>query len=133
VKIGRKHLAEVIAERTLSVGSSKKLAQEIAAYLLTESRTADLEPLMRDILEYRAGRGQVEATAVSAFALSDEVRQELKSLVKSEYPDAKDIQLHDELDSKTVGGVRLDLPNEQLDLTVRAKLAKFKQFVGGAS
>ena len=43
------------------------------------------------------------------------------------YPNAKQIIITPEQDAKAVGGIRLELANQQLDLTVRGKLNLFKQ------
>ena len=123
----RTHLAEVIGERTLHVTDPKLLAKEVAAYLLTEYRTADLDSLIRDIMQYRAEHGHVEAEVITAHELPAEITRELKQLLKDEYPKAKDLKLRETIDSSIIGGLRLRLPNEQLDLSVQAQLAKFKR------
>lgn len=123
----RHHLAEVIAERTMHMTDSKLLAQEIAAYLLSEYRTAEFESLLRDIMQYRAEHGLVEATVVTAHDLTAEIKKELQAVLKDEFPKAKSFKLHESTDPEIVGGLRLELPNEQLDLSVRAQLAKFKR------
>jgi F0F1-type ATP synthase delta subunit len=125
--ISRRHLAEVIGERTLHVRESKKLAREVAAYLLDTHHTADLESLLRDVMEYRARHGVVEATAVSAHELTDAVIQDIERILKQEYPNAKQVRVVTKLDPSVVGGVRVELANEQLDLTVRDRLDTFKR------
>ena len=123
----RHHIAEIIGERTLHVTDSKKLAKEIAAYLLAENRTSELESLMRDVMEYRAQRGVVEAVAVSAHSLSDDVKRQLKHIAQAQYPHAKKVLLDEKQDADLIGGVKLELPEKQLDLTVRGKLNAFKR------
>ena len=50
-------MAEVIGRKTLKTTDEKQLAKEIAAYLLSEKQTADIDSLVRDIMQYRAGHG----------------------------------------------------------------------------
>ena len=126
-KQARRDIAKVLAEQTLGRINSKTFSEQIAAYLLAERRTADLEPLLRDIMEYRAEHGIIEVIAVSAHALTDTVRIDITKQVKTHFPDAKQIIISEELDPTVVGGVRLEFPAQQLDLTVRAKLSRFKQ------
>jgi F0F1-type ATP synthase delta subunit len=122
----RRHLAEVIAERTLGLPESK-LAHEIAAYLLAENQTAKLEPLLRDIMYWREKHGVVEVMAVSAHELTQDVRDDIESIVREHFPSAKSVIINESIDPAVVGGVRLVLAREQLDLTVEAKLNKFKR------
>lgn len=120
-------MAKTIAERTIDVKDTKLLAQEIAAYLLQEKRTAELESILRDIMQYRTEHGSLEAVAVSAHNLKPQVMEEITQLLKSAYPHAKSVNLSQRLDESVIGGVRIDMANEHLDLTVSAKLAKFKR------
>ncbi len=126
----RHHLAEVIAERSLKASNTKKLAQEVAAYLLHDGHTADLDSLVRDIMQYRADHGVVEVTAVSSHELDKTVVADIKRLLHDEYPHAKHVTINQHIDPRVVGGVRIDQANEQLDLTTRAKLNKFKRLTG---
>ncbi|HTE22791.1 MAG TPA: F0F1 ATP synthase subunit delta [Candidatus Limnocylindria bacterium] len=125
--ISRRHLAEVIGERTLQVHDSKKLAKAVAAYLLDTHDTDDLESLIRDIMEYRAQHGVVEAVAVSAHDLSDDVIRDLEAILKKEHPKAKSVHIISRKDPSVVGGVRLQMANEQLDLTIKDRLDAFKR------
>lgn len=125
--ISRRHLAEVIAERTLHVHDTKRLAKEVAAYLLDTHQTAQLDSLLRDVMEYRAQHGVVEATAVSAHELSGSIIKDIEKVLRHEHPKAKSVKVTSKIDESVVGGVRLDLANEQLDLTVRDRLDTFKR------
>lgn len=125
-KLPRHELAEVLAERLLGL-PEKRLAQEVAAYLLAEHRTGELDSLLRDIIQYRADHGVVEVIAVSAHELSGVVRRDIESRVRELYPSAKHIIISEERDPALIGGVRIELANEQLDLSIRNKLNKFKQ------
>lgn len=127
MKISRRHLAEVIAERTLHVSDTKALAREIAAYALSERRVAELESLLRDVLEYRAQHGIVEAKVVSAHDLTEDVIRDVKAILKEEYPKAKELHINEKHDPDAIGGLRIELANEQLDMTVRRKIDLFKR------
>ena len=104
----------------------RKLADEIAAYLLDNKRSGDLDSLLRDIMQQRADGGIVELTAVSAFPLADEVRTDIEQQVRSLYPKVKQIIISERLDTSVVAGVKLEFANQQLDLTVRNKLNRLK-------
>jgi len=128
MKTPRAKLVATLAERSLQSGvSAKQLSQEIAAYLLAEGRVGELDSIMRDVMQYRADHGVVEIIAVSAHDLHDATRQEIQSVARELYPDVKQIIISEEHDENVVGGVRIELANQQLDLSVRSKLNRFKQ------
>jgi len=131
MKTPRTRIASAIADRTLRQGSSKKLAQEVAAYLLDEQRVSDLDSILRDIQEDWANAGHVEVIARSAHPLSANVRKDIEKQVKALNPNAKKIIVTEVADPEVKGGVRLELANQQLDLSVEAKLNKFKQLTTG--
>ncbi len=119
-KTTRLDLAKALLDKPLD-------ASQIAAYLLANGRTADLEPLMRDIIQLRTQHGIVEATVVTAHPLDADSRAEAEKQVKAVFPEARQIILNESLQPDVIGGLRLEFPAQQLDLTVRAKLSKFKQ------
>jgi F0F1-type ATP synthase delta subunit len=127
MKVSRHILAQAIAERTLHVSDGKLLAREIAAYLLEERRTADLESILRDIMQYRTDHGVLEAEVVSVHELQSHVLSDVKDILKTAYPKAKTVHLGSRQDESLVGGVRIDMANQQLDMTLKAKLATFKR------
>jgi F0F1-type ATP synthase delta subunit len=128
-KLRRHELAAVLAERTLEIHDLNLLAKEIAAYLLVENRTADLESLVRDIMQYRADQGVIEGVAVSAHELNHQVLEDVRQVLTQEFPKAKQVIVRERRDPDVVGGVRIKLANEQLDMTVRSKLNNFKRLI----
>jgi F0F1-type ATP synthase delta subunit len=131
MKTPRTRIAQVIADRTLRDGAGDALVREVAAYVLSEGRVGELNSLMRDVQEDWARAGYVEVLAASAHPLSTEVRRDIESQIKTIYPNAKQIIVTEVLDPEVIGGVRLSLANQQLDLSVEAKLNKFKQLTAG--
>lgn len=127
MKQSRSKVAGHIAKTTLAKGSSKQLAKEVAAYLLNEKRSSELDSLMRDVQASWAEAGVVEAIASSAHPLDAVTKKQILSEVQRVYPEAKKIVITEQHDPEVIGGVRIQLPNKQLDLTVEAKLNQFKQ------
>lgn len=127
MKQPRHKLAGAIAGKSLKAGSTKRLSREVAAYLLSEGRTGELESLLRDVQADWAASGYVEVLAASAHPLSAAVKADIRRRVKSLLPAAKQITVTEVHDPEVLGGVRLNLANRQLDLSVEAKLNKFKQ------
>jgi F0F1-type ATP synthase delta subunit len=127
MKTPRNRIATVIAERTLNKGASKDLSAEVAAYLLAERRVSELDSILRDVQADWAIAGYVEVIATSAHQLTAEVKADITKQVSRLYPNAKQIIVTEARDPEVIGGVRLELANQQLDLSVEAKLNKFKQ------
>jgi F0F1-type ATP synthase delta subunit len=127
-KISRTRIATVIVDK-LDAGSLSvaELSQEIAAYLLTEGRSGELDSLLRDIMQVRQDRGLLEVLAHTAYPIDNNTKAEIKARVTTLFPDIKQIIITEVHDSEVIAGVRLELANEQLDLSVRAKLNLFKQ------
>lgn len=128
-KVTRKELASVIGKKTFGIKDQKKLVEAIASYIVTENQSIDLDLLTRDIMQYRLEQGYVEAVAVSAHELDEVVLKDITNLLKEHFPDSKSIVVSQRQDESLVGGVRIDLPMESLDLSVRSKLNMFKRLV----
>lgn len=131
MKTRRTRISQAIADKTLSSGSSKKLSNEIAAYLLSERRVGDLDSILRDVQADWAEAGVVEVVASSAHELNSKTDADITKQVTKIYPSAKRIIVTHVHDPEIVGGVRLNMPNQQLDLSVEAKLNRFKQLTTG--
>jgi F-type H+-transporting ATPase subunit delta len=131
MNFARVDLAALIGEKTLHVSDTSRLALEVAAYLLEENRSSELESLMRDVLAYREAHGVVEAEAASAHELSEDVLREVKSIIKEHYPAAKKVLVHTHEDPDIVGGLKITLANDQLDMSVRRQLDTFKRLTEG--
>jgi F0F1-type ATP synthase delta subunit len=128
MKTPRSQITPVLANLTLKSGTSaKRLGQEIAAYLLDENRVSELDSLMRDVVAYRADEGIVEVNVVSAHELTPAARKDVEREVRQQFPKAKRVIVGERIDAELLGGVRLELVDRQLDLTLRSKLNHFKE------
>jgi F0F1-type ATP synthase delta subunit len=126
MKTPRDELILVLAKLSAKLPSGK-FAKEVASYLLDENRTGELDSLARDLVEYQAEHGVVEVTAVSARKLNATALKDIRQTVKQLYPNARQVIIDQRLDETQIGGVRLEFPGRQLDLSLRGKLNKFKQ------
>ncbi len=125
----RHDLVSVIGERTLHISDKAKLAQSVAAFLADGTYKIDINSLMRDVMQYRLERGVVEANVVSAYPLDRRVVDDITALLREHFPAAKAVKLDNVVDASLVGGVRIELPQENLDLSIRSKLNRFKRLV----
>ncbi len=132
MKTPRHQVAAALAKRSLGSVKESDFANEIAAYLLAERRTGELDSLLRDVMQYRADKGVVEVAALTAHPITATVRSDIEKQIRVLYPAAKTVIVTERRDASVVGGVRLELANQQLDLSVRAKLNRFKQLTDHA-
>lgn len=120
-----------LADKTAEMMDSQPqdaLAKKIAAYLVENGKTSELNSLSRDIMQVRKSRNHiVELTAISSHKLSEDQIEEIKKTVLKISPNAKKIIINKRVDRSVVGGVRLEFANHLLDLSVSAKLNKLKQ------
>ena len=130
MKLARHELVPILMKLSDKL-PARKFSNEVASYLLDNNLTGELDSLTRDLNSYRAANGVVEVTAVSAHKLSETALKEVRAKVKQFYPKAKRIIIDQRLDPSQIGGVRLELPDQQLDLSVRGKLNRFKQLTAG--
>jgi F0F1-type ATP synthase delta subunit len=126
MKIPRSTLAHVLTRKSLGSMNRQAFADEIAAYLLSERRTGELDSLMRDMIDYRSKDGIVEVRAISAHPITSRGLRDIEAEVRTVYPAAKHIIISTMHDNTVIGGVRLEFPNQQLDLSVHARLSHFK-------
>lgn len=127
MKIPRAELAAIIGEKTMHQTDTRRLARAVAAYLIEQKSLGELESLMRDVLAYRQAKGVVEAEIISAHELSNEAIKEVKALLEEQYPHAKQVVAHQTQDQSVIGGLKIALAHEQLDMSVRAKLDEFRR------
>lgn len=131
MKTPRTTISRTISDKTLSGMAAARLSQEVAAFLLSEGRVTELDSILRDVQADRAEAGYVEVIAASAYPLSAAAKADITKQVRQLYPSAKQIIISQVRDGDILGGVRLSFADQQLDLSVEAKLNKFKQLTSG--
>jgi F0F1-type ATP synthase delta subunit len=123
--VSKSQLAEVIVQWS-SAFRNKNLAHEIAAYLIHERRTGELESIMREVQRIRETQGVVEANVTTAFPASPKIKQHIKMLLGTD-----NVVLNEIVDKNVIGGVRVETSDTYLDLTVRNRLERFKNMTQG--
>lgn len=126
MKLARRKLAAEVVRRLESGQPSNVVAREVAALLIDNNQTAEVNSLLRDVQELRAQKGVVEVTATSAYALTEEQRGEIEKVAREQYPRAKKVIIHHRQNPEVVGGISLSFPGASLDLTIRAKLNQLR-------
>lgn len=124
-RITTREMAEAVVTLRGRGMSMPKLARAVAAYLVIERRSKDLDGLVRDMESVMVERGRVEATTRSAFPLSKKSQQAIAELLKAYYDVPVSIRLDETIDSELIGGVLVNAPNVQVDLSMKHRLQQF--------
>ncbi len=124
----RKELAKVLTPMIHKSSDPAKLARQIARYLVEQRRTNDVDGLMRDIIALREQDGTVEVTVTSAFPLSQQLKRDIRSLITRSRKDATVI-INEVVDPSVIGGMKVETSEQQLDITIQAKLNQLKRAI----
>ena len=125
-KFSRSSLTNYIVDNLDSADISSK----VAAFLIDNGKTSDLDSILRDVTEAQAVKnGIVELTARSAFPLDAGTKESINDLVRAQYQGVKQIIIHEVIDKSAIGGVNLEFANANLDLTIRTKLNKLREAI----
>lgn len=120
-RLSRRRVARYAAEK-LAAGS-KTILKEVAAYLITEGRTNEVDLVAHDIEVALEHHGHVLGRVSVARELNSATQTVITQLIKKE-TGAHDIQLLIERDESLIAGIKLDLPNRQLDATVNRTVSQ---------
>lgn len=117
-RLSRRKIAIFVTNKLLAGGhQAHEVLRELAAYLVTERRTRELDLLVRDIEDMLAQNGVVIADITSARPLDEAVKAEITAMLG-----AKSVQLRESVDETLLGGIRIDTPGKRFDGTIRHKL-----------
>jgi F-type H+-transporting ATPase subunit delta len=117
-RLSRRKIAIFVTDKLLAGGhQANEVLRELAAYLVTERRTRELDLIVRDIEEMLAAKGTVVADVASARPLDATVKAEITKMLG-----ASSVQLRESIDETLLGGIRIDTPGKRFDGTIRHKL-----------
>jgi len=125
----RRLLARFAVDQLVSGAPVNRLAQELAASLIAGKKPAQADLLISDIAWELEQRGQQSNVVVtSANELTEELRRQIKSLVKSANQ-VDSVHLDEVIDKSVIGGVRIDSPSKTWDRTVQRELMQIREAI----
>ncbi|HRJ06462.1 MAG TPA: F0F1 ATP synthase subunit delta [Candidatus Saccharibacteria bacterium] len=122
--VSRRKLANLAARRIAGGEVKASVLRDLAAYLIDSGRQREAELLVRDVETAMLKHGIAVGTVVSARKLSTDALATVEGFVKHHYKTVTKVVLRERLDSSVIGGVRLELPDKQLDATIQTRLDK---------
>jgi F0F1-type ATP synthase delta subunit len=121
-RLSRRKIAVFVTNKILAGNhQAHEVMRELAAYLVTERRTRELDLIVRDIEEMLADSGVIVADVASARPLSDAMKAEVTVMLG-----ATSVQLRESVDEALLGGIRIDTPGKRFDGTIRHKLTALR-------
>ncbi len=121
-KLSRRKLASYASTRLLRGDATTAVMNELAAFLIDSRRTKEQQLIVRDIETVLSKRGIVLVNVTSARKLTSESKTTISEYIQAEYDSNVTVMLLEIIDESVIGGVRIELPDRQLDATVQAKL-----------
>jgi F-type H+-transporting ATPase subunit delta len=121
-RLSRRKIAVFVTNKILAGNhQAHEVMRELAAYLVTERRTRELDLIVRDIEEMLADSGVIVADVASARPLSEAMKAEVTAMLG-----ATSVQLRESVDEALLGGIRIDTPGKRFDGTIRHKLTALR-------
>ena len=106
--------------------SFKEAVNELAALLITERQTKDLNLLLEEVrAELQRAAGHVSAEVITARPLGSELRKAIIQLVQQKTK-AKSIDVSNKIDESIKGGFIARTADMEIDASVSGKLSQLK-------
>lgn len=100
----------------------KTIITKLAAFLLDTKRTRETALLARDIETALADHGVVVADITSAHDLGSAAQADINTLI-TKLTGATTIKTRLQTDASLLGGVKINLPDQEIDTTASRKLS----------
>ena len=124
-KLSRRAIAKYAAEQLTNKGDHKKFILQLAAYLVDTRRTNELSLIVRDIQFYLSEAGSVSGVITTATELTAETKKAVEQYIKQQ-TGATTVALDSFIDPSVLGGVKVSIPDRELDATVSRSLTTLK-------
>lgn len=124
--LSNRKVAEYAAEQLLDKKPSRKLIDQIAAYLISTKRTHQ-ELAMVDAIETALlHRGVAVASVSSARPLDAANRAQIVATIKQQLPGVNRVHLRESVDAGLLGGITISVPGRRLEASIYDRLQQFK-------
>ncbi len=123
-KISTNQLASYALNEIAEGADTNVVSSRLAGFLLYERRTRDVPALLRSIEKELSARGIDNVTITSAYEISEGIKNQLASMLNAKSPVFVDV-----IDTNVIGGVKARSGENEIDLTIKDRLNRFKQQV----
>lgn len=129
--ISNKNIAEAIylASKDKNHEEQSLISKKVVNFLVKKrllSKTREILLFLNKIINEHEGR--VEAKVWSAEKISEKTNKEITQTLARRYS-AKEVTLVENLDKKLLGGLKIEVNDEVVDLTIRNKIEKLQEYL----
>ena len=115
-----------------STGQRKKVLASLAAIVIEEKLHNQIDVLLRDIIQEQTRQNGTLATELtSRFELNNKVLDELASQLKK-LTGANKIIFESHVNEQLLGGVRMQTPTAELDISLSRRLQDFRRIASAS-
>lgn len=124
--ISRCKIATRVATRIAAGDLLADVTKELGAFLIDQRRTKEADLIVRDVEAVLLNQGIAVVTAISARTISIDTKESIETLVQNAHPEVTAVYIREVIDESVIAGVRIELPEQIIDATVRAKLDRLQ-------
>ena len=125
-KFSRRKVVSALVDMLESGATTKKIAETLAAYLIENRATRDMELYLYDIrAELEERFGLVAADVKSAKEITATLEKQIADFIKKT-TNAKQVEVIKTVDKDLIGGVVISTTDAELDMSIQSKLQKLR-------
>ncbi len=112
-----------------SSSEQKNISEKVVKFLFKKrllSKAPDILLRLKKIINGEEGR--IEAKISSVEALSHQTKTSLEQALKKRYS-VKEVTLKENIDKKLLGGIKIEVDDEVVDLSVKNKINKLQEYL----
>jgi F-type H+-transporting ATPase subunit delta len=126
-KLSRRQLAAYAAAAMADGQSSKVIAPRLAAALIANKKSGQLEQLIQDIAyELEERRLAANALVSSAGRLNPELLGEVKAFIAKQ-TGAKEVSIEQQIDPSLIGGIQIETAKQAWNQTIKRRLTDIRE------
>jgi F0F1-type ATP synthase delta subunit len=122
----RSQVASYVADHL--VAGRRESVRAAAAWLIAHGKRRQVKYLVRDVAQILADQGYVVCDIITARPLTSGGQADIERYIKHML-DATKLEVDRRVDVSVIGGALIELPDAELDGTIKTKLAKFVEGV----
>ena len=127
-KLSNRRLARGFVEQIVDGRSPKTVISQLAAVIVESKRVGELDLILNDISsEFEKQSSVTNANVYSAHDLTTALRVDIAKLIK-QTTGAKEVNIIETVEPSLLGGVRIETPDREIDLSVKNKLKSMEAY-----
>ena len=124
--ISRRKLAATIAEQLIESSDQSSVMKQLAAYVIENNLEAEVDRIITDVNRYLAAKGHVLARVTTARSLDAATKNLISHHIKQLSDNKTEVIIDEQVDPSIIGGVIIQTPDKQLDLSVASQLKQLR-------